>query len=266
MTIDSIDITPTPRLLRMLGEIELRPWQCIAEIIDNSFDNFLSNRESVLSPEVEIWISDDVNVRTLRISDNGTGMTLESLESALRAGYSTKSNFDNLGLFGMGFNIAIARLGDKTTVKTKIPGSNRSVTAVIDLYEMSRNNTFKVPISEEVDDSFQGGTEITIQLKPEVFDTMRSRQFIPQLRDILGQTYSYLLRDSVPGIAAEYGGAGCGFNVKVQGESVKPILPCVWRDSRSVVKSGVEVFAVQYIDKTLADRYACRECGHWQNQ
>ena len=35
-TPDTVDITPTPRVLRMLGQIEFAPWQCLAELIDNS--------------------------------------------------------------------------------------------------------------------------------------------------------------------------------------------------------------------------------------
>ncbi len=36
----ALKITPSARILRMLGEIEFDPWQCVAELIDNSFDDF----------------------------------------------------------------------------------------------------------------------------------------------------------------------------------------------------------------------------------
>lgn len=35
-----VDITPSPRILRTLGEIPFQPWQCIAELVDNSIDAF----------------------------------------------------------------------------------------------------------------------------------------------------------------------------------------------------------------------------------
>ena len=38
----TVDITPTPRILRVLGEIPFAPWQCLAELIDNAIDAFLS--------------------------------------------------------------------------------------------------------------------------------------------------------------------------------------------------------------------------------
>ena len=36
----TIDITPTPRILRTLGDIPFEVWQCLAELSDNSLDAF----------------------------------------------------------------------------------------------------------------------------------------------------------------------------------------------------------------------------------
>ena len=36
-----IDIGPHPRLLSVLGDIEFAAWQCLAELVDNAFDDFL---------------------------------------------------------------------------------------------------------------------------------------------------------------------------------------------------------------------------------
>ena len=33
-------ITPSARILRMLGEIQFAEWQCVAELVDNAFDDF----------------------------------------------------------------------------------------------------------------------------------------------------------------------------------------------------------------------------------
>lgn len=30
-----LDLTPAPRVLQMLGEINLEQWRCLAELIDN---------------------------------------------------------------------------------------------------------------------------------------------------------------------------------------------------------------------------------------
>ncbi|SVE64836.1 uncharacterized protein METZ01_LOCUS517690, partial [marine metagenome] len=39
-------ITPDPRILRMLGEIPLKGWQCIAELIDNSIDGMAAKDDN----------------------------------------------------------------------------------------------------------------------------------------------------------------------------------------------------------------------------
>ena len=35
---EELDLTPDPRILEVLGEIPYQPWQCLAELVDNSFD------------------------------------------------------------------------------------------------------------------------------------------------------------------------------------------------------------------------------------
>ena len=37
-----LDLTPDPRILEVLGDIPFQPWQCMAELVDNSFDAFQS--------------------------------------------------------------------------------------------------------------------------------------------------------------------------------------------------------------------------------
>ncbi len=45
----SLNIRPSSRILRILGDIEFEPWQCLAELIDNAFDDFLELEPCVTS-------------------------------------------------------------------------------------------------------------------------------------------------------------------------------------------------------------------------
>src|SRR2546423_97782 len=108
------DLTPDPRVLQMLGEINLHQWRCLAELIDNSIDGFLHAVRSgapIDQPEIAVTLpmADNENAR-VTVKDNGPGMSFETLEKAVKAGWSGNSPLSNLGLFGMGFNIATARL------------------------------------------------------------------------------------------------------------------------------------------------------------
>ena len=82
----TVDITPTPRVLRMLGMIDFAPWQCLAELIDNSIDAFIELNKAggiVASPRISISTPSAQELRdgngTLVISDNASGMFLKNL-------------------------------------------------------------------------------------------------------------------------------------------------------------------------------------------
>src|SRR6202022_1400974 len=151
-----LNLTPSPRVLRMLGQIDFKPWQCIAELVENSVDAFVSDRSEVggeradrLFPQVNIELSSTSDIRAghgeLRVADNGPGMSQAFLENAVRAGYSSSDSADKLGLFGMGFNVATARPGHRTEVWTTRTTDDFWAGVRIDFDEMERSNTFLVP-------------------------------------------------------------------------------------------------------------------------
>lgn len=107
------DLRPDPRVLPMLGEINLEQWRCLGELIDNSVDGFLHALRAGQSIDAEIYVdlpTADKPDAVVKIRDNGPGMTPDVLQKAVSAGWSGNNPIDNLGLFGMGFNIATARL------------------------------------------------------------------------------------------------------------------------------------------------------------
>jgi hypothetical protein len=258
----TINVEPHPRLLGVLGDIELAPWQCIAELVDNAFDEFLRQQEAAGT------IVDEADPPTVTVSlpsktsgprdgevwvtDNGPGMSLEQLRSALRAGWSSNDRVGSLGLYGVGFNIATARLGHVAVVKTARADDPEWTVATIDLRLLGKGDTYELPVTTEVKTApGEHGTVVVIRdLKPEHHDTLSRRQ--AKIKDNLGDVYSHLLAER-------------GFVLKVDRYPVKPRLPCVWDESRSVVRSGERIPAVITIDEHLADRYVCLDCGLWQD-
>ena len=111
----TLDATPDPRVLEVLSNFPLAVSHCFAEIIDNSIDNL--QQSGADDGRIDISIENGV----LRFIDNGSGMDVTALEKSVKAGSSDKSKYSDLGLFGVGFNIATSKLGDVTTIYTKQP-------------------------------------------------------------------------------------------------------------------------------------------------
>ncbi|MFI8927684.1 ATP-binding protein [Streptomyces sp. NPDC053474] len=268
---ESLDLTPSPRLLEVLGDIPYKPWQCLAELIDNAFDDFLSDdaRDADDPPYVRVTLpkpgtpeGDEI----VCVADNGRGMSLEAFQLALRAGYSRNSRYGSLGLFGMGFNIATANLGSVTEVRTTRAGDRDWLIAEINFLEMQQKGEFRAPLRREAkDDPTMHGTEITVhRLRTDTRAALRRPQLASNIRDQLGKVYSYLLRGKddlpeLPGVDLK----GRGFQLLVNNTLVRPRRPCVWDAQRSVPYRGSDVKAIQPIDRPLSPAWACQDCGHW---
>ncbi len=251
------NLTPDPRVLQMLGEISLPQWRCLAELIDNSIDGFVHSARAgspIPVPAITILLplADKPDAR-VSVSDNGPGMSFESLESAIRAGWSGNDPLSNLGLFGMGFNIATARLGLVTEVWTSRQGDPEEVGVRIDLDELKQTNSFKVPRQSRVkSDAESHGTTIVIsRLKSDQRAYFSRSGNQKTVRKHLERTYSSLLDNSEAG------------KIRLMVGSVRlfPRLHCIWGESRGVPNpDGSTASAVERIDVDLAPRRYCVSC------
>lgn len=243
--VETVDISPTPRVLWMLGEIPFQPWQCIAELIDNSIDAFLSNETAASEEERKIvvsWTGDTVAAsdRNIEITDNACGMTLEQLQNAVRAGYSSNDPIGSLGLFGMGFNISTARLGELTTILTTREGDTEWVGVRVDIPKLIAAKGFAAPIVREPKENPTiSGTKIKVsRLRAGILAELPVKE--TQIRQRLETVYSQLL--STKEIA-----------IYVKGKQLKPHNHCVWSESRYVRYNDQNVSARIIIDRNLGD-------------
>jgi hypothetical protein len=254
---DELDLTPSPRVLQMLGEISLEQWRCLAELIDNSIDGFIDAARAgapIAQPEIAISIpTADTESARISVKDNGPGMSLAVLENALRAGWSGNDPLSKLGLFGMGFNIATARLGIVTEVWTSRRGDPEQVGVRIDLEELRSTNNYKVPRQTRPKSNHEDhGTEIVItRLKPEQRAYLAKANNRTTIKKHLAKTYSALLSNSEAG----------AIRLMLGGARVTPLLPCVWDASRTIeLPDGTVVGAVEKFDVALAPRRYCQHC------
>ena len=257
MPLDELDLTPDPRVLQMLGEIDLHQWRCLAELIDNSIDGFLHEARGgrpVEQPDIAVAIpSADTDAARVTVRDNGPGMSLETLENAVKAGWSGNEPLGSLGLFGMGFNIATARLGLIAEVWTSRAGDPEDVGVRIDLDELRATRNFKVPRrTRPKADHNSHGTEIVIaRLKPNQRAYFARSNNRTTIRKHLARTYSALLVES---------GAG-RIRLTLNGSGIVPRRHCLWNATRTVeLPDGSAAGPVQMINLSLAPRRYCTHC------
>lgn len=255
------NLEPDPRVLPMLGEINIDQWRCVAELVDNAVDGFLKESRAgspIAGAKVDVHLpqSDSLGAM-LRIIDNGPGMTPEMLERAVRAGWSGNNPIDSLGLFGMGFNIATARLGSVTEVWTTRKGEREWHGLQIDFDKLRQQRHFRTPrLSRAKADPGQHGTEITIkQLKSEQRKWLAKNANQTGIRKRLAQAYSSMLRSS---------GIPISFELYINHKRVEGRRHCLWNEDRLVPgASGTTIPAVIRINHALAGRIYCIHCMSW---
>jgi hypothetical protein len=237
----------------------------VAELIDNSVDAFIDMARAGIplqQPEIAISIpSLDTPSAKVTVQDNGPGMSTEKLEQAVRAGWSGNDPTTNLGLFGMGFNIATARLGTATTVWTTRAGDAEWVGLRIDFDSLRNQRHFRTPqLTRPKLDPAHHGTEVTVEnLKPEQRQWFAKPANRSNLKRELSRAYSAMLRPS---------GVPISFRLHLNNQAVTGRQHCVWdgegNPAREVatVKYGV-VSAYQPIAVELPERPFCKRCWQW---
>ena len=259
------DLTPHPRILPMLGEIVLPQWRCLAELIDNAVDSFIESERAGIRIQIPLVI---INIPTatsqgsrLSVRDNGPGMDVETLERAARAGWTSHDPINNLGLFGMGFNIATARLGSRTTIWTTRTGAPEWVGLEIDFNQLTRQEEFILPaLSRPKPNRDLSGTEVVIEsLKPDQVGWFSKGHNRSNIAKQLGRIYSSMIGPASTPI---------GFRLQINGNQVRSRLHCVWggpgNAERSVETSRHgTVNAFQTLDAQLPSRPFCTQCWNW---
>ncbi|WNG93672.1 ATP-binding protein [Mycobacterium sp. ITM-2016-00318] len=274
MTEETLDLTPSPRILDVIADVDMSVEECLAELIDNALDEiYAAQREDPgFEGHVEIafpYGSDKVDPESeISVTDTGRGMSLDQMRQALRAGSSGNARYGSLGLFGMGFNVATGRLGYSTTVKSGRADDDHWTIAVVDIQAMGSQDSFQVPISTEPKSIGEHGTSVSVsRLRADTVKRLRWPSIANRVKSRLGETYSYMLR-AVGG--TEIAGAevigGLGVGLTLNGSSVKPHIPCIWSPERSVAYKGQDVPAVTEVRHELKPAFACLACGHWHSE
>lgn len=239
-----LDITPSPRILRTLGEIPFAPWQCIAELIDNSIDALTKSNVASEKRIIICWSRENTppENRVFEITDTGGGMSLEVIQKCVKAGFSSNDPFNNLGLFGMGFNISTAKLGVSTEVLSASKDSANWVGVKINFADLERNGNFTAPVlSVPKATPSECGTRIVVKnLNNSIFNELSKNEGI--IRKTLEDIYAPILRNSE-------------IEIRIQGKKLLPRELCTWGSNRFVVRSNERIPALIEINHSFGEAY-----------
>lgn len=272
MTEETLDLTPSPRILDVIADVDMSIEECLAELIDNTLDEIAAARREEVGYEgrVDIELPYGTSVTAdsvISVTDTGRGMSLEQMRQALRAGSSGNERYGSLGLFGMGFNVATGRLGYVTTVKSGRREDLYWTIATIDIQAMGSEDSFQVPLAREQKAVGEHGTTISVsRLRSDTIKRLNWTGIASRVRNRLGETYSYMLRE-VDGtvIAGADVIGGLGLSLYLNREAIRPYVPCIWSPDRSVPYKGQRVSGVVKINEHLGLAFACMDCGHWHS-
>ena len=265
----TLNISPDPNILIVLASTPLKPVDALCELIDNALDSFVAARRAGFSIEsrwvritIPKWSQIENGEGVVRVIDNGIGLDREGLEGALKAGFSTKNKYDQLGLFGVGFNIATAKLGQKTVVTTAKTDANGKLSefalrASLDLQEIKKRNSFEIPLDNVPRP--ERGTVVEVSgwwpagNPNDRFAIELAKISRPKLLEQLGRRYATVLNDPELRI-----------NMTVNEESVIPFEHCVWSENRSISRRGVGAIPAKIsFDEVLRTARRCEKDGNF---
>jgi ribosomal protein L40E/lambda repressor-like predicted transcriptional regulator len=240
-------VGPSPHLLRALSDLALPEWHCLTELVDSALDRHGQTSvtgSAVITPlKVSIDYHKDTNGRetAIVVRDRSPGMDHSELLESVRLGWTRSgSRFPS----GFGFNVATWQLGHIVTVRTARREAAAWSVLTLDLRTLTDDAQWNAPMRlEPKQRKDEHGTEITIR----ELRNSRPRQ-IRQLRDKLGDIYSYLIQEG-------------RLRLTLNGRIVAARLPCAWDSTRTVQRREGPVSARQDIDVTLATVQHCQDCS-----
>ncbi|MBR5513395.1 MAG: molecular chaperone HtpG [Ruminococcus sp.] len=222
------------------------------------FKSLTDDKVGLAKDDFAIWISADKDSRTLKITDNGIGMTAEELENNLgtiaNSGslkFKTENKLDEdsqiIGQFGVGFYSAFM-VAKKVTVITKAYGSDVA-------YRWESEGVDGYTISE--DDKASVGTEIILELLDdtddetygEFLDTYRLKGLITKYSDYIRFPIKMEVTHSRPIELSEEekeAGKAPEYEDYIEIETLNSMVP-LWKKSKSELKE--EDYKRFYTDK-----------------
>ncbi len=201
MSNNEYDLSPDKKVYDSLKS-DVSPIDAIKELVDNALDNWKRGAKSE-SSEAKIEIECDFDNSLLNIKDDTGGISDSRIVDLFALGQSGVSDVQRpIGAYGMGAKKAIVRLGQKATIKSRVPSAERGYGFTVD--EEWLNKPEWTVDKKYFDDITPGSTSIEIEDLQIDFNTDQEEEetsrfsgpeeFIEAIKAELSETYEDFLR------------------------------------------------------------------------
>ena len=211
----TVDTSPTKTAVveSLTGDATVT--ECILDLIDNSIDGARNTlfRDDLATPSEGLPesykpYSIDIKIAQARfsLSDNCGGISVNDLaHTALRFGKPSNHEL-GIGLYGIGLNRAIFRLGRKSVLKTD-DGKSQSI-VTIDVDDYLKNDNWNLDADRRPSRGGNGSSIEVTRLSAEASTLFSDPGWIDDLSTEIGECYAHFL--------------GKGLIIRVNGNSVLP--------------------------------------------
>lgn len=183
--IKKFNLVPSTRIMFNISQTGAKPYQAVAELIDNSID--------AGATKIEInYTVDKEHLTSLSISDNGAGMCINALVNGLSLARSDKSGEGTIGHYGMGMKTALVSLGRAWSIQTS-KGNNESFVVSQSIDEIINNQNWEVEVETiQAKKKLSSGTYIHVLNCQKI----NAALFEESLCEKLGETYRLFIKNN----------------------------------------------------------------------
>lgn len=140
-----VDITPSVRIYRVLGNSGFDIKAATAELLDNAVD------ANAMEIDLYAYVSEQ-GKKNLLVVDDGVGMSINALKASLTLAEEVKGGIDELGKYGMGLKTAALSLSKKFEIFTMTAKSETVMYAEFNVDKMEEKNKFEAEIREATEE------------------------------------------------------------------------------------------------------------------
>lgn len=178
------------KMAMSLRRVGYDPYDAIIDLIDNAFDAGSTDTNVQVTG---VKRKGKNRIESIIITDNGCGMDLDTLKQALRYGSDTEHDIQSdLGMFGMGLNMASTSMGQRFEIIT-CNGDGYVSRGVFDFELFKNSENFEYEVSRiKVDKPTPIGTQIKIT-KIDSIGTNDPKSFRNTLIKRIARTFRHLL-------------------------------------------------------------------------